>query len=51
MIFAYGNEYVKAKAKELRAVNFLDKPYDVKKLVRVVKKILKDNPRLTAPRR
>ena len=41
MISAYGNEDIKAKAKELGAVNFLDKPYDVKKLVRVVKKNIK----------
>lgn len=51
MISAYGNEDIKAKAKELGAVNFLDKPYDVKKLVRIVKKNLKDNMRLTAPQR
>jgi len=48
---AYGNEDIKRKAKELGAVNFLDKPYDVKKLVRIVKKILRNNARLTAPRR
>jgi DNA-binding response OmpR family regulator len=54
MISAYGNKDVKAKAKELGAVKFLDKPYYAKKLVRIVKKILtnkKDNMRLTAPRR
>lgn len=49
---AYGNEDIKRKAKELGAVNFLDKPFNIKKLVRIVEKnILKDKPRLTAPRR
>lgn len=45
MISAYGNEYVKAKAKELGSVNFLDKPFDLKKLVRNVKKILANKKR------
>lgn len=40
MISAYGNEYVKVKAKELGSVNFLDKPFDVKKLVRNIKKYI-----------
>lgn len=40
MISAYGDEYAKSKAKELGAAKFLDKPFDVKKLVRNVKKIL-----------
>jgi len=53
MISAYGNEYIKAKAKELGAIGFLDKPFDVKKLVRKVKNILakKNKTRLTAPHR
>lgn len=40
MISAYGNKNIKAKAKELGAVNFFDKPFDVKKLVRNVKNVL-----------
>lgn len=40
MISAYGDEYVKSKAKKLGAIKFLDKPFDVKKLVRNVKKLL-----------
>ena len=45
MISAYGNEYVKAKAKELGSVNFLDKPFDVKKTVKNIKKILSNKKR------
>jgi len=53
MISAYGNEHIKAKAKKLGAIGFLDKPFDVEKLVRKVKNILakKNKMRLTAPRR
>ncbi len=39
MISAYGNEPVKAKAHELGVYDFIDKPFDVKVLSRVVKKV------------
>ena len=45
MISAYGNEYVKAKAKGLGAVNFLDKPFEIKKLVLNVKNLLANRKR------
>lgn len=41
MISAYGNESVRARARELGAYDFLDKPFDIDKLVKAVKKALK----------
>ena len=40
MISAYASETAKAAAKELGAYDFLDKPFDIKKLSRIIKKIL-----------
>lgn len=40
MISAYGNSSVKLRARELGAYAFLDKPFDVNNLVRVVNKAL-----------
>jgi DNA-binding response OmpR family regulator len=42
MISAYGNDYVKAKAKELGAFCFLDKPIAIKELLQSVKERLAD---------
>lgn len=36
MISAFGNEYVRARAEELGAYGFLDKPFDIKGLMEVV---------------
>ncbi len=41
MIPACGSESVKSMAKELRAYAFLDNPFDIDGLVKVVKKALK----------
>lgn len=41
MISAFGNESTKARAKELGAYAFLDKPFNIKGLVKVVKKALR----------
>jgi len=41
MISGYGNEVVRRRAQELGAYAFLDKPFDIKELIRVVKKALK----------
>lgn len=51
MISAFGNESVKARAKELGAYDFLDKPFDIRKLVKVIKNAWprKALVRLTAP--
>ena len=38
MISAYGSESVKARARELEVYDFIDKPFDVGALVKVVKK-------------
>jgi DNA-binding response OmpR family regulator len=43
MISAYGDRFVKSRAKELGAFAFLDKPFDVKRLARVVKSFLATN--------
>ena len=40
MISAYGSESVKARALELEVHDFFDKPFDVKALLKVVKKEL-----------
>ena len=40
MISAFGNESTKARAKELGAYAFLDKPFNIDGLVKVVKKSL-----------
>ncbi|MEW5767340.1 MAG: response regulator [bacterium] len=53
MISAYGTSSTKARAKELGAYDFLDKPFDIKKVVRIVKNALAKKKsagtRLTAP--
>lgn len=41
MISAFGDSPTKAMAKELGAYDFLDKPFDIKKLVKAVKGALK----------
>ncbi len=41
MISGYGNEFVRRRAQELGAYALLDKPFDIKELIRVVKKALK----------
>ncbi len=46
MISAYGNKKVRARAKELGTYSFLDKPFNIKRLVNIVNKALleyKDN--------
>ncbi len=40
MISAFGNESVRAKAKELGAYTFLDKPFNIDRLKKTVKKAL-----------
>ncbi len=40
MISAFGNESVRSRARKLGAYDFLDKPFDIKRLARVVKKAL-----------
>ena len=40
MISAYGSESVKARARELEVYDFIDKPFDVNALLKVVKKAL-----------
>ena len=37
MISAYGNDDVKEKASKLGAVTFLDKPFDISKLVTIIR--------------
>ncbi len=41
MISAYGSESVRARARELKVYDFIDKPFDVKALSRVVKSALR----------
>jgi len=41
MISAYGNEYIKAKARELGVYQFFDKPFDLQNLVSTVKRAVK----------
>jgi DNA-binding response OmpR family regulator len=38
MISAFGSESVKARARELEVYDFIDKPFDVNALLRVIKK-------------
>lgn len=45
MISAFGNDSVKAKAKELGAYAFLDKPFNIDRLKRTVKKALTEQKR------
>jgi len=45
MISAYGNELVKARAFELGAYDFFDKPFDVNILLKTVKKALSEGSR------
>lgn len=40
MISAYASETAKTAAKELGAYDFLDKPFDIKKFSRIIKKTL-----------
>jgi DNA-binding response OmpR family regulator len=40
MISAFGSESVKARARELEVYDFIDKPFDVNALLKVVKKAL-----------
>lgn len=42
MISAYGTSSTKLRAKELGAYDFLDKPFNIKRLVKVVNKALKN---------
>ncbi len=52
MISAYGSPSIKSMAKKLRVYRFLDKPFDLNRLVKVVKDTLakrKPGRRLTAP--
>lgn len=41
MISAFGDTSVKARARELGVSDFLDKPFDIKRFVQIVKDILK----------
>lgn len=49
MISAYGNCAVKSRAKELGACEFMDKPFNVKRMIRVVSKALKKRTKLACP--
>ena len=40
MISAFGNKSIKARARELGACDFLDKPFDIKRLIQAVQDIL-----------
>ena len=40
MISAFGSDSTKAKARELGAVDFIDKPFDIKRFVQAVQDIL-----------
>ncbi len=51
MISAYGNHAVKSRAKELGACEFLDKPFNVKRLKKIVLKALNKSTRLACPER
>lgn len=53
MISAYGSTSIKSIAKKLRVYRFLDKPFDVNRLIKIVKDALAKKPgtRLTAPLR
>lgn len=43
IISAFGKDFVKARAKELGAFDFLDKPFDIKRAVQVIKNTLAQN--------
>jgi len=43
MISAYGNKKIRAKAKELGTYSFLDKPFNIMKLIKTVNKALLKN--------
>ncbi|MBU0558525.1 MAG: response regulator [Bacteroidetes bacterium] len=43
MISAYGNDLVKSKAKKFGVSQFLDKPFDLSKLIKVVKNTISKN--------
>jgi DNA-binding NtrC family response regulator len=43
MISAYGNNNIREKALESGAVAFVDKPFDIIKLIRIIKKTIKSN--------
>ena len=43
MISAYGNKQVRAKAKELGTYSFLNKPFNIMKLIKTVNKALLKN--------
>jgi len=43
MISAYGNKKIRAKAKKLGAYSFLDKPFNIMKLIKTVNKALLKN--------
>jgi len=49
MISAYGNCAVKSRAKELGACEFLDKPFNVKRLKKVVSKALSKKNKIGLP--
>jgi DNA-binding NtrC family response regulator len=50
MISAYGSPFIKAMAKKLGVYRFLDKPFDIKRLVRVVRDALaKESGRIDHP--
>ena len=51
MISAYGSPAIKSMAKKLRVYRFLDKPFDVNRLIKIVKDALAKKPgtRSTAP--
>ncbi len=51
MISAYGNCAVKSRAKELGACEFLDKPFNVKRLIKVVSKALNKKTKLACSRK
>jgi len=40
MISAFGNDSTKAKARELGAFDFIDKPFDIKRFIQAVQDIL-----------
>ncbi len=49
MISAYGNRAAKARAKELGACEFLDKPFNVKRLKKVVLKAMNKRTKSACP--
>ena len=49
MISAYGNCAVKSRAKELGACEFRDKPFNVKRLIKVVSRALNKKNKIGLP--